>query len=303
MEKEEYLKKVQNNISTWIQDLGDRYIFNLFNSIESGKMVRSQLMFYIGQNRNDEVVPLSAIIELIHLASLLHDDVIDDADMRRGKPSINVVEGSKVSIMLGDIFYSKAFAELAKYPKEIIEQIANSVVRLSIGELQDVNLSKKFNNDENLYFEMIYNKTASLIETATKVSAILVGKDGAKFGEYGKNLGIAFQIIDDILDITQTAEQLGKPNLNDFVEGKTTLPYIYLYNLLDSPDREKLVSLHGKTLEENDRNWLLSKFQSSGAIEKSYQVAKYYSEKAIYSLPEENSKLVEVVYKLVDRTK
>ena len=230
MKIEDYLIKVKLKMFEWIEELGDNYITSTFQSIESGKMVRSQLMFYIAENSANEVLNLSAIIELIHLASLLHDDVIDDSDTRRGVPSVNATEGSKVSVMLGDVLYSKAFVELGSYEKEIIQYVAGAVIKLSIGEIADVNLAKKFNSDDNLYLDMIYNKTASLIETASRVSAIISGKNGDQFANYGRNLGLAFQIIDDILDIIQTSEELGKPAMNDFIEGKTTLPYIYLYN-------------------------------------------------------------------------
>jgi len=302
MELEVYLKRVRANMFQWIDELGDSYISNIFKSIEAGKMVRSQLMFYIAEERADEVVPLSSIIELIHLASLLHDDVIDDADTRRGKPSINATEGSKVSIMLGDILYSKAFVELGKYQKDIIEQVAGAVTKLSIGEIADVNLSKEFNSNEELYLNMIYNKTASLIETATKVSALAVGKDGKSFGNYGKGLGIAFQIIDDILDITQTSEQLGKPAMSDFVEGKTTLPYIYLYNYLQEDEREKLISFHQRELSESEKSWLFAKFEESGAIEKAYKFAENESRNALNSIPKDSQELRDIVNKLMGRS-
>ncbi len=303
MELEVYLEKVKSTMLRWIDNLGDSYITNIFQSIESGKMVRSQLMFYIAGERADEVIPLSSIIELVHLASLLHDDVIDNSDIRRGKPSVNATDGSKIAVMIGDILYSKAFVELGKYNQEIIEQVANAVVKLSIGEISDVNLAKHFNNDEKLYLEMIYNKTASLIETSTKVSALAVDKDGEKFGEYGKGLGMAFQIIDDILDITQTSEQLGKPALNDFTEGKTTLPYIYLFKYLEEEEERKiLVSFHNKRLNESEKKWLFDKFEESQAVQKAYQLAEEYSYKALHSLPEENKKLVSIVHKLISRS-
>lgn len=302
MELEVYLEKVKSNMLQWIDGLESSYISNTFRSIEAGKMVRSQLMFYIAGDRADEIVSLSSIIELIHLASLLHDDVIDDADTRRGKPSVNATEGSKVSIMLGDILYSKAFVELGRYQRDIIEQVAGAVTKLSIGEILDVNLSKEFNSDENLYLNMIYKKTASLIETATKVSALAIGKDGESFGKYGKGLGIAFQIIDDILDIVQTSEQLGKPAMNDFVEGKTTLPYIYLYNYLQGRERERLLSFHQKELNKEEKDWLFVKFEESEAIEKAYKLAEDESEIALRSIPQDSKDLIKIVNKLMSRS-
>jgi len=303
MEIENYLNKVKLQMFEWIEALGDNYITTTFQSIESGKMVRSQLMFYIAEEKTDEVLKLSAIIELIHLASLLHDDVIDDSDTRRGVPSVNATEGSKISIMLGDILYSKAFVELGSYQKEIIQYVAGAVTKLSIGEMADVNLAKEFNSDEDLYLKMIYNKTASLIETASRVSAMISGKDGEKFAEYGKNLGLAFQIIDDILDIVQTSEELGKPAMNDFVEGKTTLPYIYLYKKLDSIGKERLKSLHTKQLSEDDMDWLFEEFDKFESIEKAYKLAQDQSDKALKSISgTQNIKLESIVNKLMSRS-
>jgi octaprenyl-diphosphate synthase len=297
-----YLDRVREKMILWIEELGDEYILKTFQSIDSGKMVRSRLMFYISGDRSDEVLTLSAIIELIHLASLLHDDVIDDADTRRGKPSINATEGSKVSIMLGDILYSKAFVELGRYDREIIEYVAGAVTKLSIGEILDVNLANEFNHNEIRYLDMLYKKTASLIETACRVSALQVGLDGDKFANYGKSVGMAFQIIDDILDIVQTSEELGKPAMNDFVEGKTTLPYIYLYNFLKDREKEKLISLHKKELSEDDREWLFNKFQDAESIERSYKLAEDFSNSALQSIPESSVELREIVQSLMSRS-
>ncbi len=182
----------------------------------------------------------AAIVEMIHAASLLHDDVIDNATQRRGVKSINAIFGDKSAIMVGDILYSKAFYELVDFDRDIAKSISNAVVLLSIGERKDVYLSEKFNPDIELYKEMIYQKTAVLIESASEVAAILAGKDREIYKRYGRNLGVAFQMIDDILDIISDSKTLGKPALSDFKEGKTTLPYIYLYNELDSKGKEKL---------------------------------------------------------------
>lgn len=301
MKTENYLLKVKLKMSKWIDNLDDAYISKLFKSIESGKMVRSQLMFYISKTESDEMVTLSAIIELIHLASLLHDDVIDDSDIRRGVPSVNATDGSKISIMLGDILYSKAFVELGNYDKDIIQYVAGSVTKLSIGEMLDVNLAKKFNSDEDLYIDMIYKKTSSLIESASRVSAMISGKSGEDFAKYGKNLGLAFQIIDDILDIVKTSEDLGKPAMNDFIEGKTTLPYIYLYNKLDYENKNKLKSLHKKELSESESDWILDNFQKYESVEESYNLAQKFSNIALESIPEDEINLKNILNKLMLR--
>ena len=127
------------------------------------------------------------------------------------------------------------------WPEREIYERLGSIMKSSTEEV--VNLAKDFNPDKNLYLNMIYKKTASLIEASTWAAAILIKHPEAdKFKVYGKNLGLAFQIIDDILDITQTSEQLGKPAMNDFKEGKTTLPYILLYEKLNIKDKMLLQS-------------------------------------------------------------
>jgi len=131
--------------------------------------------------------------------------------------------------------------ELVSFDKEVAKTIAASVTALSKGEMMDVKMAEEFNSDEELYLDMLYLKTATLIEAAAKASALLVGKDADSHAIYGRNLGLSFQIIDDILDIIQDAKTLGKPALNDFVEGKCTLPYIYLYKQLEDEDKKKLV--------------------------------------------------------------
>ena len=307
----EYIQKVKKQMQIWIEELNNNYILTKFNSIKSGKMVRSQLIFLISQLNHfntkkidfTQIIKLSAIIEMIHLASLLHDDVIDEANTRRGVPSINATESSKISIMLGDILYSKAFMELGKFEQKIIEIISQAVTNLSIGEIEDVNLSKVFNPDKNLYLNMIYKKTASLIEASTWAAAILIKHPEAdKFRVYGKNLGLAFQIIDDILDITQTSEQLGKPAMNDFVEGKTTLPYIYLYSELDENDKNFLKSLHLKKLDKNETDWLINNLHKTNSIEKSFKLAKDYSQNALISIQDfYTPELETIVEKLVQR--
>jgi len=295
-----YLEKVQNHMMALIKELGDDNVLRLFKSIESGKMVRSRLLKLIAENETSDLISLSSVIELIHLASLLHDDVIDNSDTRRGKPSINATYGSKVSIMLGDIFYSKAFSELGKFDYEIVSRVAGSVTKLSLGEIVDVRLSEHFNHDENIYLNMIYNKTASLIETASAVGAILSNKDVETYSKYGYHLGMAFQIVDDILDIVASSEELGKPAMSDFVEGKTTIPYIKLWHWLDNNGKKYLESLHKKHLTPDDHNWLLKNLEESGGIRQAKDLAKFHSKSAI-NLVKDSPELIEIAEKLLSR--
>jgi octaprenyl-diphosphate synthase len=239
---------------------------------------------------------------MIHAASLLHDDVIDDAYLRRNKPSLNALYGNKTAIMLGDILYSKGFFELNNISVEVSKLISNAVVQLSLGELKDVSLSKTFNTDKDLYLEMIYQKTASLIEASAGAAAVLAGKPKAPFMTYGRNLGLAFQMIDDLLDITQDSATLGKPALHDFVEGKTTLPYIYLYEALDDAGKEKLRSMHGKVLSAEELNWLKVAFEERQILMKCYAQARELIDEAVELMNAAGEPaLSEIAMEMIDR--
>lgn len=290
------LEKLENLMSQYIKSLENQNAYELFTQIPSGKRLRAKLIFKIA-NFSEESLKLAAIVELIHAASLLHDDVIDEANSRRGVESINAKFGNKTAIMLGDILYAKGFFELATISKDIAQIISNAVCELSIGELIDVNISESFNENEELYFEMIYKKTASLIEASAKAAANLSSKDEAKFAKYGKNLGIAFQIIDDILDITQDSKTLGKPNLNDFKEGKTTLPYIYLHQSINEQDKEKLKSMFKKDLNKDEQSWIKAKFDETGSLKKAKNLALNLGKEALETIKDEKNEELENIIK------
>jgi len=274
------LSAVERKIEQFIAELDDKEVTSLYTKLPHGKRLRAKLILKIAGS-GLSVVKTAAIVEMIHAASLLHDDVIDDADTRRSKPSLNALYGNKTAIMLGDILYSKGFLELNNISPEVSKIVSNAVVQLSLGELKDVSLSKAFNLNRDVYLKMIYQKTASLMEAAAGAAALLAGKDRVAYMTYGRNLGIAFQMIDDILDITMDAETLGKPALHDFEEGKTTLPYIYLYEALDSENANKLKSLHTKKLNLDEQLWIKAKMKEHQIIEKSFAEAKVLAEEAI----------------------
>jgi len=274
------LSAVERKIEQFIAELNDKDVSTLYTKLPHGKRLRAKLILKIAGS-SLAVVKMAAIVEMIHAASLLHDDVIDDAYIRRSEPSLNALYGNKTAIMLGDILYSKGFLELNNISTDVAKMVSNAVVQLSLGELKDVSLSKTFNTDKAIYLEMIYQKTASLMEACAGAAALLAGKDKTAYMTYGRNLGIAFQMIDDLLDITMDAETLGKPALHDFVEGKTTLPYIYLYESLNNDDKMKLKALHGKVLLEDEQLWIKTMMQNTGVIQKSYNEAKVLIEEAI----------------------
>jgi octaprenyl-diphosphate synthase len=294
------MQRVEVEISRLIKECDYDEVTKLFEQLSGGKRLRAKLILKIA-SAHEKAPLLAAIVELIHGASLLHDDVIDEAQTRRGLKSVNASEGSKTAVMLGDILYSKAFTELISFDKNIAKTIASSVTALSKGEMLDVNMAENFNSDENKYLDMLYLKTATLIEAASKAAALLSGKDADKHALYGRNLGLSFQIIDDILDITADAKTLGKPAMNDFVEGKCTLPYIYLYKELNEEDKKRLISFHAKSIEENETLWIKDKMTQYSCVEKSFKEAQKLSNEAKNALSDD-TELVAILETMIKRS-
>ena len=290
------LEQVEFLMKEHIESIGDSRSLELYNKVPKGKRLRAKLILKIA-NASQDALLLASIVELIHAASLLHDDVIDEADTRRGLTSINHEFGNITAIMLGDILYSKGFAQLTNLPSEVAQNVANAVTKLSVGELLDVELASVFNADKDIYFDMIYKKTASLIESSAFSAAFLAKKDTTKYALYGKNLGLAFQIIDDVLDITSSSEVLGKPALNDFREGKTTLPYIYMYEKLGEEDKNKLISFFGKDLNEQESSWIKMKFEETGAVKEAVKYAQKLGYEALEVIQDENMPDLEKIIK------
>ena len=294
------MQRVEQEIARLIKEINYDEVTRLFGMLSGGKRLRAKLILKIASD-NKKAPLLAAIVELIHGASLLHDDVIDEATLRRGVASVNATDGSKAAVMLGDVLYSKAFTELVEFDKEIAKIVSGSVTALSKGEMQDVKMAEEFNSDENKYLDMLYLKTATLIEAAATSSAILAGKDALKYGVYGRNLGLSFQIVDDILDITADAVVLGKPAMNDFVEGKCTLPYIYLYEVLDFDDKEKLKNLHAKILNKNEVEWIKQMMAKHQSVEKSFELAKKLSNEAMQAV-KDDEELVDILKTMIKRS-
>ncbi len=295
----EELEQVKEQIKSFIIQCDDKKSLELLDLLATGKMLRSKLILKIA-GVNEESIRLCAIVEMIHAASLLHDDVIDEADTRRGKPSINALFDNKTSIMFGDILYSKAFTELTQMDKEVAYTVSNAVTLLSIGEMLDVDLTETFNTSYDKYLDMIYKKTASLIEASAKSAAILVNKNKDNYALYGKNLGLAFQMIDDILDITQDSKTLGKPAMLDFVEGKVTIPYLLLHERIE--DKKRLESLYKKPLSSDESSWIKEQMISTNALSDSILQAQKLGQEAIDAVKdEENESLVQIMTAMIER--
>ena len=201
--------------------------------LSGGKRLRPMLVILAARAcdyQGDEDALLAAVVEFIHTATLLHDDVVDDSDMRRGKQTASTIWGNEAAVLVGDYLYSRAFQMMVRAQSmAIMDLLANTTNIIAQGEvLQLLNIHDP-DTSEQKYLEVIYAKTACLFEAAARIGAML-GQVGSEQEQalqtYGKHLGIAFQLIDDALDYSSKSEELGKNVGDDLAEGKPTLPLI-----------------------------------------------------------------------------
>ncbi|MFK8054415.1 MAG: octaprenyl diphosphate synthase [Woeseiaceae bacterium] len=181
--------------------------------------------------QQNHAVRAAAIIEYIHTATLLHDDVVDSSDRRRGRDTANAVFGNQASVLVGDFLYSRAFQMMVDIDDmRIMRTLADATNTIAAGEVQQLMNIHEPDTSEAEYRQVIYRKTARLFEAGAQIAGIITGKDQAMLdtlGEYGRELGMAFQLIDDLLDYDASAEELGKNLGDDLAEGKPTLPLIF----------------------------------------------------------------------------
>lgn len=300
------LQAIQNRANTWINEQDCVHISSMYAAMSQGKMLRSKLILAITakhfSTHQQAIIDLCAIIELIQCASLLHDDVIDSATSRRNRPSINAQFGDKNAIMLGDVLYSNAFVKLCDFSPKIARCVAQSVSLLSKGEIEDVAYSKEFQPSLEIYYQILADKTASLISASAQAAALLVGLDDNAYKRYGHNLGMAFQIVDDILDITQDEQTLGKPAMNDIKEGKSTLPYILLYHKLDSSAKESFLRAFTRASDE-DIAQIKQLLHTYSIITHAKQIANDFIHNALESIAsEQNTALESIAKALIERT-
>lgn len=216
----------------------------------SGKRLRPALIFLIGDmvgTLGDDHVKLGAVVEMIHMATLVHDDVLDQATVRRNTDSVNIRWNNKDAILLGDIMFSSAINLLVQIGSpRALELLTGAVSTLCEGEIHQNQLSGDPNVDETTYTEIIRRKTACLYSAGCELAALLGGADPRlveAFSQFGMNLGVAFQIIDDCLDLNGDEKIAGKSLGTDVVNGKMTLPLIHLMRSIEGVDRERVADV------------------------------------------------------------
>jgi len=247
-----------------------------------GKRLRPALVLQCARvfdGRLDGVIPVAAAVEMIHMATLIHDDVVDGSDLRRGLPTVNAKWGSGVSVLLGDYLFARAFSMLAETGRnDVVRIMADVVFLMSEGELEHSVETFDIGRGEDRYLEHIDKKTAVFIGQCCRLGGLLAGA-GPEAQEalyrYGRGIGMAFQIVDDILDFSGSARELGKPPGTDLQSGVITLPV--LLALRREPQGQELRDLiEGRFADPRALERAVALVRASGALEESYRVAMGY---------------------------
>lgn len=250
-----------------------------------GKMLRPAMSLLsagaLGAADTARFVPLATAMELFHLAALAHDDVIDHADLRHGMRSLNAMWDNHTAVLGGDYLVARAIDILGTYDScSVITNAVISVREMSEGELAHFGRGRDHHSQEAC-ISLARQKTASLFAVACSTPACLIkGAPRAALHAYGLAFGVAFQLIDDLLDLTRDEEALGKPAFGDIVEGKKTLPIIFLRESLDAAGRARLDQLKGRPLSDADRTWVTDAIESSGARDQTEALVREYLDEA-----------------------
>jgi octaprenyl-diphosphate synthase len=280
----------------------------LINSIfehlldSGGKRIRPLLVLLIAASSREKVTEdrfrLAVAVEFLHTATLLHDDVVDQSDMRRGNRVAYRIWGAEPSVLSGDYLYSRAFNLLVDIGHlGILDAISTATTEMARGEILQLLRSYSTATTVKEYLEVIHGKTASIISASCKSAAYLAGFEGQHleaFREYGRNLGLCFQIVDDVLDYNAEGGVFGKAVGKDFLEGKITLPLIVLMDLLNKDERHMVSEIFLKDSPEKvDFKLIMRLMENHNALEKTMDVAKRFSSaalKALTSVPKDASR-------------
>jgi len=289
-----FKKSIRSKVG--LVDLVAKYIIR-----QKGKKVRPLLVLLsakiIGEV-NERSYRGAVLVELLHTATLVHDDVVDNANKRRGVWSINALFKNKVAVLMGDYLLSRGLM-IAVDGKDFdfLGVITNTVKRMSEGELLQIQKTRKLDIDEETYFRVISDKTASLLETCCEIGA-LSATDNPEYHQamkqFGQSIGMAFQIRDDILDYEGTLKMMGKPVGGDIKEKKITLPLIYSLNQVSKKEAAHIRKLIKNGSKNDDVKEIIKFVRENGGIDYALETAKSYSNKAkeaLKILPDSQSKV------------
>ncbi|NQW16478.1 MAG: polyprenyl synthetase family protein [Chloroflexi bacterium] len=257
-----------------------------------GKRVRPAITLLTsklwGANPTEDQVTMAAAVELLHIATLVHDDMVDRADLRRGRATPSNLWGGRVAVLLGDyLFAASAMFVCDTGNVRVIKRFAETIMELAKGELTELIGVGDLPFSRDAYYKRIYNKTASLFTTAAESGAILCGAspaDEARMHQYGYSLGMAYQVMDDVLDFTSTSEELGKPACNDLRQGILTLPSIIL--LERSPENNPVTRLLNGSTDDREIHLeqAVNQMRATGIFDECIAVADDFVRKATESL-------------------
>jgi len=285
---EEHLNELEERLRS-IVETDVTLIKEIFNHIiaTKGKRLRPMLLFLCSNLQGkptDKTLEAATIVELLHTATLIHDDVVDNSDMRRGAPSVNSIWENKISVLIGDFLFAEVLYHLTRlHDPKMLEIIARITRQMSQGELLQMEKAHDFQMDEPTYFRLISNKTASLAAATCQLGGLSSTQPAPdhveNLGIFGQNLGIAFQIKDDLLDYDGSANKLGKPIGKDLLENIITLPILYSLNQTDEKTRTEMLSIlqNGKA-DQKDR--ILKFIQENGGREYANQQAEWHVQRA-----------------------
>ena len=284
---EEKIKSKLNSDVELVQKMTDYHI------LTGGKKLRALLTLgsakLCGYTKGGRDINLAACVELIHSATLMHDDVIDAGDLRRGKKTLNSIWGNQSSILIGDYLLSRCFEMIVEDGNlEILKLLSSTSSQIAQGEVLQLQHKGEIDMLEETYLKIISSKTAALFSASTKVGAILSNiesreKDALDF--YGKNIGLTFQIADDTLDYNSELKLFGKKVGKDFFEGKITLPIILLFQKLDILEKEKINNIFKQDARsDSDLSYTLSLIKKYNIINECYKKADYFINLASNSL-------------------
>ena len=281
-------KKIEQKINEALSNIPNKKIRDASAHIigAGGKRIRPSLLILayqaIGGKEVDKVISIATAVELIHNWTLVHDDIIDESEMRRGVPTVHVKWDKNTALLTGDALNNLAYLSLVRSDvnegiiRKIVEIISVTSLELIDGEMMDIDFEKRVDVSEDEYFIMIKKKTGSLIKSAVKIGAILGTNDERKIKaleEYGELVGIAFQIQDDILDITGDKGELGKDIGRDIKEGKRTLMVIHALNNANPNDANRLIRiLSNRNVSKEEVQEAIDILKKSGSIEYAQQI-------------------------------
>jgi octaprenyl-diphosphate synthase len=255
--------------------------------------------------RGERHIKLAACVEFIHTATLLHDDVVDESDLRRGNATANVLWGNQASVLVGDFLFTRSFQLMVEDGSlDVLHILATASAVIAEGEVQQLQISNDTDTTEDAYLEVITSKTAALFAAACEIGAVVAGRPEAErtgLASYGKNLGIAFQLVDDALDYAAAQDKLGKTVGDDFREGKITLPIVLAYRRGDEEER----AFWRRCLEDgeqapDDLAHAIALLRRHGALDDTIERARHYGAMArdalgLFPPSEAKQALIEVV--------